>query len=307
MARHERLWPVWRLRRRVRQRPQVPGRSGTSDSRGPVSVPHLRSRANPPSTKPQESEPDNFESWENLLKSCEALEGGLSRNSSPQALAAFRDAYDRFLAKFPLFFGYWKKYAELEFNIAGTESAEMVGTPVARGRISALTTITPRSTSGAAPASLTRSTCGPSTVASRWTQPTTPKSCEGKLLDGFSLPVTRSHHGSIPPRGSPVVASSPISVNLTRQPRTCVMVRYALAGPILPGCSLMIARQALLMPRLLLHSCLSSYHRTPPPRRTLGDLGSWSLLPRSHDPLSCTDPPTPILSPSVFWLWANRC
>ncbi|RDA92320.1 hypothetical protein CP533_3281 [Ophiocordyceps camponoti-saundersi (nom. inval.)] len=73
-----------------------------------------------------EADPDAFESWENLIKSCEALEGGLSRNSSPQALAAFRDAYDRFLAKYPLFFGYWKKYAELEFNIAGTESAEMV-------------------------------------------------------------------------------------------------------------------------------------------------------------------------------------
>ncbi|PFH62553.1 hypothetical protein XA68_13135 [Ophiocordyceps unilateralis] len=73
-----------------------------------------------------EADPDAFESWENLIKACESLEGGLSRNSSPQALAAFRDAYDRFLAKFPLFFGYWKKYAELEFNIAGTESAEMV-------------------------------------------------------------------------------------------------------------------------------------------------------------------------------------
>ncbi|PHH87869.1 hypothetical protein CDD83_8296 [Cordyceps sp. RAO-2017] len=73
-----------------------------------------------------EADPDNFESWEGLIKACELLEGGLNRNSSPQALAAFRDAYDRFLAKYPLFFGYWKKYAELEFNIAGTESAEMV-------------------------------------------------------------------------------------------------------------------------------------------------------------------------------------
>jgi pre-mRNA-processing factor 39 len=54
------------------------------------------------------------------------LEGGLNRNSSPQALATFRDAYDRFLIKFPLLFGYWKKYADMEFNIAGPESAEMV-------------------------------------------------------------------------------------------------------------------------------------------------------------------------------------
>ena len=36
-----------------------------------------------------------------------------------------RDVYDRLLAKFPLLFGYWKKYADLEFSIAGTEAAEM--------------------------------------------------------------------------------------------------------------------------------------------------------------------------------------
>ncbi|RSL63489.1 hypothetical protein CEP53_004412 [Fusarium sp. AF-6] len=73
-----------------------------------------------------EADPDNFENWENLIKACETLEGGLNRNSSPQALATFRDAYDRFLLKFPLLFGYWKKYADMEFNIAGPESAEMV-------------------------------------------------------------------------------------------------------------------------------------------------------------------------------------
>ncbi|KFH45782.1 Pre-mRNA-processing factor-like protein [Hapsidospora chrysogenum ATCC 11550] len=73
-----------------------------------------------------EANPDSFENWENLVKACETLEGGLNRNSSPQALATFRDAYDRFLLKFPLLFGYWKKYADMEFNIAGPESAEMV-------------------------------------------------------------------------------------------------------------------------------------------------------------------------------------
>ncbi|KAF7548252.1 hypothetical protein G7046_g8738 [Stylonectria norvegica] len=73
-----------------------------------------------------EADSDNFENWENLIKACETLEGGLNRNSSPQALATFRDAYDRFLLKFPLLFGYWKKYADMEFNIAGPESAEMV-------------------------------------------------------------------------------------------------------------------------------------------------------------------------------------
>lgn len=74
----------------------------------------------------QETDPDNFENWENLIKAAETLDGGLNRNSSPTALAAFRDAFDRFLLKFPLLFGYWKKYADTEFNIAGPESAEMV-------------------------------------------------------------------------------------------------------------------------------------------------------------------------------------
>ncbi len=74
----------------------------------------------------QETDSDNFETWEKLVRACEGLEGGLNRNSSPQALATLRDAFDRFLLKYPLLFGYWKKYADLEFNISGPESAEMV-------------------------------------------------------------------------------------------------------------------------------------------------------------------------------------
>lgn len=69
---------------------------------------------------------DNFENWEKLVRAAESLEGGLNRNSSPQAITTVRDVYDRFLLKFPLLFGYWKKYADLEFLIAGTEAAEMV-------------------------------------------------------------------------------------------------------------------------------------------------------------------------------------
>ncbi|KAI1159113.1 pre-mRNA-processing factor 39 [Nemania serpens] len=73
-----------------------------------------------------EADTDSFETWEKLIRACEAQEGGLNRNSSPQALATLRDAYDRFLLKFPLLFGYWKKYADLEFNISGPESAETI-------------------------------------------------------------------------------------------------------------------------------------------------------------------------------------
>jgi pre-mRNA-processing factor 39 len=74
----------------------------------------------------QTEDNDNFEIWEKLVRTAETLEGGINRNSSPQAITSVRNVYDRFLAKFPLFFGYWKKYADLEFSIAGTEAAEMV-------------------------------------------------------------------------------------------------------------------------------------------------------------------------------------
>ncbi|WPH03758.1 Hypothetical protein R9X50_00664100 [Acrodontium crateriforme] len=71
-------------------------------------------------------DPEKFENWEQLVRAAEQQEGGLGRNSSPQAIAATRQVYDKFLARYPLFFGYWKKYADLEFAIAGTEAAEMV-------------------------------------------------------------------------------------------------------------------------------------------------------------------------------------
>lgn len=75
----------------------------------------------------QLEDPDNFETWEKLVRAAESLDGGLNRNSSPQSIVAARETYDRFLFKFPLLFGYWKKYADLEFSIAGTEAAELVG------------------------------------------------------------------------------------------------------------------------------------------------------------------------------------
>lgn len=77
--------------------------------------------------------PDEFTNWEKLVSTAESLEGGVNRNSSPQSIAALRDIYDRLLARFPLFFGYWKKYAVAEFTIGGTEAAEMVSLPSTRG------------------------------------------------------------------------------------------------------------------------------------------------------------------------------
>nr|POE63482.1 pre-mrna-processing factor 39 [Quercus suber] len=71
-------------------------------------------------------EPEEFEHWEKLIARAEEQEGGLNRNSSESAIAGVREVYDLFLARFPLFFGYWKKYADLEFAIAGPEAAELV-------------------------------------------------------------------------------------------------------------------------------------------------------------------------------------
>ena len=70
--------------------------------------------------------PDKFETWEQAVALAENQDGGLNRNSSPQAITAYRAVFDRLLLQFPLFFGYWKKYADHEFNIAGTEAAESI-------------------------------------------------------------------------------------------------------------------------------------------------------------------------------------
>ncbi|KAJ4370642.1 hypothetical protein N0V83_005163 [Neocucurbitaria cava] len=69
---------------------------------------------------------DDFEKWEALVTRATTLEGGVNRNSNPSAIDLVRNVFDCFLAKFPLFFGYWKKYADLEFSIGGTETAEEV-------------------------------------------------------------------------------------------------------------------------------------------------------------------------------------
>ncbi|KAF1987756.1 hypothetical protein K402DRAFT_392559 [Aulographum hederae CBS 113979] len=70
--------------------------------------------------------PDNYPAWEKLAIAAEDLEGGIGRNSSPQAIASVRAIYDALLAKYPLLYGFWTKYANHEWEIAGTEAGEMV-------------------------------------------------------------------------------------------------------------------------------------------------------------------------------------
>ena len=124
--------------------------------------------------------PDDYENWQKLVAGAEALEGGLNRNSSPQSIAAARDIYDRFLAKFPLFFGYWKKYADLEFAIAGTEAAEMVRDLPTHPCHGIPLTSAPRSTNVELLVLATRSTCGPTTVPSRSRRTTIKTSSESE-------------------------------------------------------------------------------------------------------------------------------
>jgi hypothetical protein len=144
--------------------------------------------------KPSQFEsPDNFEAWEALVRAAEGLEGGLNRNSSPQAISATREIYDRFLAKFPLFFGYWKKYADLEFSIAGTEAAEMVtllSSPLLSSPLGLQYLIPVRSTNAAWRASQTRSTSGQIIADSKWKHVTTRPSFESKYTSKPFLDLT---------------------------------------------------------------------------------------------------------------------
>lgn len=87
---------------------------------------HLCYPSNSTNRVPQLNNPDDFESWDSLVRAAEAQEGGLNRNSNPNAISATRATYDQFLAHFPLFYAFWKRYADLEFTIAGTEAAESV-------------------------------------------------------------------------------------------------------------------------------------------------------------------------------------
>ncbi|CAH1760689.1 1715_t:CDS:10, partial [Entrophospora sp. SA101] len=70
--------------------------------------------------------PDDFNSWEYLIRIAESADGGLTPQSTQETIANMRNVFDQFLAKFPLCFGYWKKYADFEFMIQGPLEAEKI-------------------------------------------------------------------------------------------------------------------------------------------------------------------------------------
>ena len=70
--------------------------------------------------------PDDYVTWGNLIQALREFDGGLTRNSAPNILNAYRITNDKFLAKFPLFFAYFTQWATTEFLVAGTEAADTV-------------------------------------------------------------------------------------------------------------------------------------------------------------------------------------
>lgn len=70
--------------------------------------------------------PEDFASWEQLIRVSEGADGGITSNSPPENITRLENVYDIFLAKFPLCFGYWKKYADWKLAAVGVESAEKV-------------------------------------------------------------------------------------------------------------------------------------------------------------------------------------
>jgi pre-mRNA-processing factor 39 len=70
--------------------------------------------------------PEDFSSWETLVKLAESVKGGLSKTSGDQDKSNLRTVYDHFLSKFPLCFGYWKKYADWELILSGPVECQAV-------------------------------------------------------------------------------------------------------------------------------------------------------------------------------------
>lgn len=77
-----------------------------------------------------EANPLDFEAWERLLASIEA-----KQSQGQDCKAALFKAYDAFLSRFPLTFGYWKKYSSLLYiyrfadwkvSLAGNQEAKLI-------------------------------------------------------------------------------------------------------------------------------------------------------------------------------------
>jgi pre-mRNA-processing factor 39 len=72
-------------------------------------------------------DPWDFVSWEQILKQVEAADGGLDPSTAPKEnVDQCQQAFNDFLAQFPLCFGYWKKFADLTQIMEGINGAQQV-------------------------------------------------------------------------------------------------------------------------------------------------------------------------------------
>ena len=67
--------------------------------------------------------PTEFDAWEELMRLADRQDGGFGPDAPPANIATVRIIYDAFLSQFPLCFGYWKKYSDLENLATGVEGA----------------------------------------------------------------------------------------------------------------------------------------------------------------------------------------
>lgn len=67
--------------------------------------------------------PSDFDAWEELLRLIDTQDGGYGPEAPATNVVTMRTVYDAFLGQFPLCFGYWKKYSDLEFLSSGVQGA----------------------------------------------------------------------------------------------------------------------------------------------------------------------------------------
>lgn len=67
--------------------------------------------------------PTDFDAWEELMRLADRQDGGFGPEAPSANISNVRTIYNTFLNQFPLCFGYWKKYSDLEFMARGVEGA----------------------------------------------------------------------------------------------------------------------------------------------------------------------------------------
>ncbi|KAG0341613.1 hypothetical protein BG000_008558 [Podila horticola] len=70
-----------------------------------------------------QANPAEFDAWEELMQLADRQDGGFGPESPPANITNVRTIYDAFLNQFPLCFGYWKKYSDIEYMVRGVDGA----------------------------------------------------------------------------------------------------------------------------------------------------------------------------------------